>query len=131
MLAREARGGEGYFGSQAARAEPALRAVRDAHLADGIARGELRADLDPQLARDFVFGGLEHWVRNTVGRGRPGDAAQAAREIVRMLLDGWACADAAPRRRDAWRGLEPRIARLERRAEARPLAAPETTETTK
>ena len=82
-------------------------------IADGIARGELRADLDVQLARDFVFGGMEHWVRNTVGRGRPGDAAQAAREITRMMLDGWRAPPAAARETDMLRGLEQRLTRLE------------------
>jgi hypothetical protein len=52
-------------------------------------------------------------VRNTVGRGRPGDAAQAAREITRMMLDGWRVPETAPRTTDTLRGLEQRITRLE------------------
>jgi len=58
-------------------------------LADGIERGELRADLDLALARDFVFGGLEHRVRDLLGRGRRIEPARMAREITAMLLGGW------------------------------------------
>ena len=90
VLARETRGDEGYFGSKLHGLNRRYAQFMTRTLADGIARGELRADLDPQLARDFFFGGLEHWVRNTVGRGKPADPAHSAREIVRMLLDGWA-----------------------------------------
>ena len=52
-------------------------------------------------------------MRNTVGRGRPGDAAQAAREITRMMLDGWRAPKPAPRAADTLRGLEQRITKLE------------------
>jgi AcrR family transcriptional regulator len=113
VFAREALAGEGYFGSRLHGLNRRYTQFLMRTIADGKARGELRADLDPQLARDFVFGGLEHWVRNTVGRGRPGDAAQAAREITRMMLDGWRVPEAAPRATDALRGLEQRITRLE------------------
>ncbi len=114
VLDREARGGESYFGSTLHRLNRRYAQYLTRTLADGIARGELRADLDPQMARDFLFGGLEHWVRNTVGRGRRNDATAVAREMVRLLLDGWAAAPAkgaaAP-----WQGLEARIAKLEGR----------------
>ncbi|HMO44414.1 MAG TPA: TetR/AcrR family transcriptional regulator [Rubrivivax sp.] len=113
LLDREARGGESYFGSKLHQLNRRYAQFVTRTLADGIARGELRADLDPQMARDFLFGGLEHWVRNTVGRGRRNDPAALAREMVRMLLDGWAAAPAkgaAP-----WQGLEARIAKLEGR----------------
>ena len=71
LLAREARGDEGYFGSKLHALNRRYAQFLTRTLADGMARGELRADLDLQLARDFLFGGMEHWVRNTVGRGRP------------------------------------------------------------
>jgi len=83
-------------------------------LAEGIERGELKPDLDPQMARDFLFGGLEHWVRNTVGRGRRNDPPAVARDMVRLLLDGWAAVPAA-KAATPWQGLEARIARLEGR----------------
>jgi len=113
VLSREARGDESYFGSKLHGLNRRYAQFITRTLADGIARGELRADLDPQLARDFLFGGLEHWVRNTVGRGKPADPARSAREIVHMLLGGWSAEAPAARAAPAWQGLETRIARLE------------------
>jgi TetR/AcrR family fatty acid metabolism transcriptional regulator len=114
VLDREARGGESYFGSKLHQLNRRYAQFVMRTLADGIARGELRPDLDLQMARDFLFGGLEHWVRNTVGRGRRNDPTAVAREMVRMLLAGWA-ADCAPKAAVPWQGLEARIARLEGR----------------
>ena len=113
LLDREARGGDRYFGSRLHQLNRRYAQFMTRTLADGIARGELRADLDPQMARDFLFGGLEHWVRNTVGRGRRNDPTALAREMVRMLLDGWA----APATKAAapWQVLEARITKLEGR----------------
>ena len=128
VLDREARGGESYFGSKLHQLNRRYAQFVTRTIADGIARGELRADLDPQMARDFLFGGLEHWVRNTVGRGRRNDATAVAREMVRLLLDGWAAAPAkgaaAP-----WQGLEARIAKLEGRL--KPAARTRETEESK
>ena len=126
VLDREARGGESYFGSTLHRLNRRYAQYLTRTLADGIARGELRADLDPQMARDFLFGGLEHWVRNTVGRGRRNDPAAMAREMVRLLLDGWA-APAPAKGAAPWQGLEARIAKLEGRLKP----APRTTEASK
>ena len=97
VLDREARGGESYFGSKLHQLNRRYAQFVTRTIADGIARGELRADLDPQMARDFLFGGLEHWVRNTVGRGRRNDATAVARLKTRMgkiqifTLDGGQC----------------------------------------
>ena len=113
LLAREARGDESYFGSKLHALNRRYAQFLTRTLIDGIDRGELRADLDPALARDFLFGGLEHWVRNNVGRGRPSDPATMAREIVRLLLEGWGMAPAETRAAPAWQGLEVRVARLE------------------
>jgi TetR/AcrR family fatty acid metabolism transcriptional regulator len=119
VLDREARGGESYFGSTLHRLNRRYAQYVTRTLSEGIARGDLRSDLDPQMARDFLFGGLEHWVRNTVGRGRRNDPTAVAREMVAMLLQGWA-ADSAPKAAAPWQGLEARIARLEGRLKARP-----------
>jgi len=114
LLAREVRGDEGYFGSKLHALNRRYAQFVTRTLADGISRGELRADLEPALARDFFFGGLEHWVRNTVGRGRPCDPAASARQIVDMLLGGWSPAAARTAAAPAWQGLELRVARLEK-----------------
>ncbi len=118
LLAREARGDESYFGSKLHALNRRYAQFVTRTLADGIERGELKPDLDPTLARDFFFGGLEHWVRNTVGRGRPADPAASARRIVDMLLGGWAPAAARSAAAPAWQGLELRVARLEDRMRA-------------
>ena len=115
VLDREARGAESYFGSKLHQLNRRYAQFVTRTLADGIARGDLRPDLDPQMARDFLFGGLEHWVRNTVGRGRRNDPTAVAREMVRMLLDGWRVTPATARGTDglSLEGLEQRISRLE------------------
>jgi len=118
VLDREARGAESYFGSKLHQLNRRYAQFVMRTLSDGIARGELKPDLDPQMARDFLFGGLEHWVRNTVGRGRRNDPTAVAREMGRLLLAGWA---AAPAERAApWQGLEARIAKLEGRLKPAP-----------
>jgi AcrR family transcriptional regulator len=113
LLAHEARADDRYFGStlHGLNRRYALYVTRT--LTDGVARGELRADLDIALARDFLFGGLEHWVRNTVGRGRPSDPAAVARQIVQMQLAGWAGDVEGPADAPAWQRLEARVASLE------------------
>ncbi|MFZ4760213.1 MAG: TetR/AcrR family transcriptional regulator [Burkholderiaceae bacterium] len=111
MLGREARNGEPYFGSKLHALNRTYVRFMTRTLADGVARGELRADLDLAMARDFVFGGLEHRVRDLLGRGRRIEPARMAREMTAMLLDGFAArptAAVAPLER-----IEARLARLE------------------
>lgn len=124
LLSREARGDDSYFGTTLHGLNRRYAQFVTRTLADGVARGDLRPDLDLALARDFLFGGLEHWVRNTVGRGRPSDPAPMARQIVQMLLAGW---EAAPTRTataaPAWQQLESRIAELEHRLPPTPRPA--------
>ncbi|GGC40484.1 hypothetical protein GCM10011371_29850 [Novosphingobium marinum] len=55
---------------------------------DGIASGELRADLDSAMVRDMLFGGLEHVAMRTSLAGRQADADLLARSYVDMMLDG-------------------------------------------
>jgi AcrR family transcriptional regulator len=121
MLGREARGREPYFGSKLHALNRRYVRFMTRTLADGIERGELRADLDLALARDFVFGGLEHRVRDLLGRGRRIEPARMAREITAMLLGGWGPAEgesaAAP---DGPIGrIEARLAVLEGELKAR------------
>jgi AcrR family transcriptional regulator len=96
MLGREARGREPYFGSKLHALNRRYVRFMTRTLSDGIERGELKADLDLALARDFVFGGLEHRVRDLVGRGRRIEPARMAREITAMLLGGWGAAAGEP-----------------------------------
>lgn len=105
--------GAGYFGSRLHRLNRRYVQFMTRTIADGIARGELAADLDPRLARDLVFGGLEHWLRDALGRSARRDPAAAAQAITRLLLDGWRAAPAA-RGAAALAALEQRVQRLER-----------------
>lgn len=85
-------------------------------LSEGMAAGELRADVPARVVRDMVYGGLEHlsW-RHLTGRGRL-DIDREADDMLRLLWSGIAsppasCAPAA----DA--PLEAQLRRLERVAE--------------
>lgn len=118
MLGREARGGQPYFGSKLHALNRRYVRFMSRTLADGVARGELRADLDTATARDFVFGGLEHRIRDLVGRGRRIDPARMAREITAMLLEGFGARPAA-RDPDPLDRIEARLARLEGEIRAR------------
>jgi len=110
MLRRETRGPEPYFGSKLHALNRRYVQFMTRTLADGVARGDLREDLDLTLARDFVFGGLEHRARDLVGRGRRIEPARLARQMTAMLLEGWA----APARPGvSLGGIEARLARLE------------------
>ena len=67
----------------------------------------------------MVFGGLEHRVRDLLGRGRRIEPARMAREIAATLLGGFGArpapaADGAPLDR-----IEARLARLEGELRAR------------
>lgn len=89
LIAREARGQSAYFGSKLHTLNRRYSRFLLRTLSEGVERGELRADLDPALARDLLFGGLEHVVWNQVDRQRSFDPAAAADAIVTLLLEGW------------------------------------------
>lgn len=110
MIVRESRGHGPYFGSQLHELNRRYGQFLLRTLREGIERGELRADLDPSLARDLVFGGLEHHVWNRLARRRrlvPGPTAQS---IVELFWSGWAVPTG-----DEVKALARRVRRLERR----------------
>ena len=120
-LIRESRRSDSYFGStlhtlNRRYSQFVLRTLRE-----GIERGELRADLDVGVARDMLFGGLEHVSFNAVGQGRRIEAARLSREITRQFLDGWQARDGpAPSATGAGPmppALIERLDRIERRLE--------------
>ena len=89
MVVRESRGHGAYFGSKLHALNRRYSRFLLQTLTDGVARGELRPDLDTALARDLLFGGLEHWTFNERGRQRAFDPARVADSIVGMLIEGW------------------------------------------
>ena len=109
MIMREARTQSLYFGSKLHALNRRYSRFLQRTISEGIERGELRGDLDRVMARDLVFGGIEHWVWNELGRQRSIDPVKAADTMVAMLLQGWQ-ASAAPASIDA---LERRVDRLE------------------
>lgn len=113
IIAREARGQAAYFGSKLHALNRRYSRFLLKTLSDGIERGELRADLDPVLARDMLFGGLEHIVWNQVDRQRAFDPGRAAQAIVAMLLEGWQI----PGAQASVDSLRQRLDRLEARIE--------------
>ena len=118
MLGREARGGQPYFGSKLHALNRRYVQFMTRTLSDGVERGELRADLDLAMARDFVFGGLEHRVRDLLGRGRRIEPARMAREMAGLLLEGFG-QRAAPAAEAPLERIEARLARLEGELRAR------------
>ena len=113
MIIRESRGHSLYFGSKLHALNRRYSRFMLRTLAEGVERGELRADLNTAMARDLVFGGLEHWVWNELGRSRTIEPAAAADAIVSMLLDGWR---ARGEREDDISALRQRVERLESKA---------------
>jgi TetR/AcrR family transcriptional regulator, fatty acid metabolism regulator protein len=67
-----------------------LRLIAGA-IADGQARGELRAELDPQLTARALFGALDEialsWIVRAEGKAR-GNLQHAARQLGTLFLDG-------------------------------------------
>lgn len=127
MIIRESRGQSLYFGSKLHALNRRYSRFLQQTLSEGVANGELRADLDLAMARDLLFGGIEHWVWNELGRQRRFDAAKAADRMVSMVFEGWRAARAEPAR-DALDALQQRVARIEARIDA--AAAPTTPPTT-
>jgi len=114
MVMRESRGQSQYFGSKLHALNRRYSRFLQRTLAEGIERGELRSDLDAVMARDLVFGGIEHWVWNELGRQRHLDPARAADAMVRMLIEGWQ----APPPQGAIDALAQRMDRLEAKVNA-------------
>lgn len=90
LVVREARSPGAYFGSKLHALNRRYSRFLLETLEDGVRRGELRHDLDPAMARDLIFGGLEHWTFNERGRQRSFDPGAVAERLVALLLDGWA-----------------------------------------
>lgn len=120
MIRSETRTTTDYFGSKLHALNRRYSRFLLRTIADGIERGELRPDLDQALARDLVFGGLEHCSWNAWGRQRSIDPARTADALVRMLMAGWrACAVPGPLDE-----LRRRVDRIEARLDADPGGPP-------
>ncbi|MEZ5740236.1 MAG: TetR/AcrR family transcriptional regulator [Burkholderiaceae bacterium] len=120
LIRRQTWAGEGYQGSALHRLNRRYTKLMVEALEAGKRRGELRADLDVLVARDMIFGGLEHWVWNAVHSGRRFDPPRDAARLVDGWLGGWANPVPSP-----LSALEQRVTRLEgalRAARSSPLS---------
>jgi AcrR family transcriptional regulator len=112
----EVRAHDDYAGSTLYALNRRYTGLLGSVLSDGIAAGELRADVPARVVRDMVYGGLEHlsW-RHLTGRGRL-DIDREADDMLRLLWDGIAAPGhqaAAPE----WAALQAQVLRLERAAD--------------
>lgn len=57
-------------------------------IAWGQERGFIAPDTDPRLARDFLFGGIEHLAWREIASGRTIDVAHRTAQVVRLLMAG-------------------------------------------
>jgi TetR/AcrR family fatty acid metabolism transcriptional regulator len=55
----------------------------------GVERGELLDTLDIGIARDFLFGGIQHWAWRMLARREPFEPGAIAIRMVDTLLCGW------------------------------------------
>lgn len=83
---------------------------------DGIATGEVRADVNPTMLRDMLFGGLEHIGLRTSLAGRTIDVDGEAAAYVELMLRGIVVRGDASTMPDELTRLAALIDRLERAA---------------
>ena len=63
-------------------------AVFDAAIRDGLARGDVKADLSIATMRDMFYGGLEHLARSARLRGSKQDAEAEVNQFLRIFMSG-------------------------------------------
>jgi AcrR family transcriptional regulator len=114
LIARETRGHVPYFGSRLHALNQRYSRFLTRTIKEGVERGELRRDLDVSVARDMVFGGIEHRVLNALGQGRRIDPPRLAREMAAIALNGWSApVEAAQPAPADVRRIEQRLSRIE------------------
>jgi AcrR family transcriptional regulator len=57
-------------------------------LEEGVAEGKMKADLDPRMVRDVVFGAVEHVAWGHALRGKAIDIEDCARQLTEITLNG-------------------------------------------
>lgn len=57
-------------------------------LEEGLAEGKMKADLDPRMVRDVVFGAVEHVAWGHALRGKSIDIEDCARQLTEITLNG-------------------------------------------
>jgi AcrR family transcriptional regulator len=86
LVFRELRAGEAYHGSELHALNRRYTAFVVNAVREGQERGVFRADIAPALARDMIFGGLEHHVWDFLGGRRALDIAAEADAVAAFAL---------------------------------------------
>jgi TetR/AcrR family transcriptional regulator, fatty acid metabolism regulator protein len=84
----DVRSANGYPGSPVQKLNRTYTRIFIRVLEEGIAAGKMRADLDPRLVRDVVFGAVEHVAWRHALRGKAIDIDDFARQLTEITLNG-------------------------------------------
>lgn len=84
----DVRSANGYRGSPVQKLNRAYTRIFIRVLEEGVAAGKMRADLDPRLVRDVVFGAVEHVAWRHALRGKAIDIDDFARQLTEITLNG-------------------------------------------
>lgn len=84
----DVRSANGYRGSPVQKLNRSYTRIFVKVLEEGIAAGKMRADLDPRLVRDVVFGAVEHVAWRHALRGKAIDIDDVARQLTEVTLNG-------------------------------------------
>jgi len=88
ILLLEVRNSQDYFASEAYdRVKAYARQIRDI-IDQGIARGEIKADIDPQILRNVILGTIEHACLGEIIFSRTLDAPVVTHSISTILFNG-------------------------------------------
>lgn len=84
----DVRSANGYRGSPVQKLNRTYTRIFIKVLEEGVAAGKMKADLDPRLVRDVVFGAVEHVAWRLALRGKAIDIDDFARQLTEITLNG-------------------------------------------
>ena len=88
ILLLEVRNSQDYFTSEAyERVKTYARRIRDI-IDQGIAKGEIKSDIDPQIFRNVILGAIEHACLGEIIFSRKLDAQVVTQSISTILFNG-------------------------------------------
>ena len=88
ILLLEVRNSQDYFTSEAyERVKTYARRIRDI-IDQGIAKGEIKSDIDPQILRNVILGAIEHACLGEIIFSRKLDAQVVTQSISTILFNG-------------------------------------------
>lgn len=57
-------------------------------LEEGVRRGDVRDDISPAFVRDFIFGGIEHYISSFLAGSEQINVRDISRQIIEMVMGG-------------------------------------------